>query len=83
MTRSRSSPIAVSGPRPSADPGKETARDWGVTGTPETFFLRANGEVVAHVIGTISDGQMTTGVAAARSGRPAGVRSGGARRPTR
>jgi cytochrome c biogenesis protein CcmG/thiol:disulfide interchange protein DsbE len=65
------------------DPGKETARDWGVTGTPETFFVSADGEVVAHVIGTISDDQMTTGVAAARSGRPAGVRTGGARRPTR
>ncbi|HEX5856487.1 MAG TPA: TlpA disulfide reductase family protein [Microbacterium sp.] len=65
------------------DPGKETARAWGVTGTPETFFVSADGDVVAHVIGTISDEQMTAGLAAARSGRPAGVRTGGARRPTR
>jgi hypothetical protein len=36
-----------------------------VTGTPETFFVSADGEVVAHVIGTISDDQMTAGVAAA------------------
>ena len=65
------------------DPGKETARAWGVTGTPETFFVSDDGEVVAHVIGTISEEQMTAGLAAARSGRPAGVRTGGARQPTR
>jgi cytochrome c biogenesis protein CcmG, thiol:disulfide interchange protein DsbE len=65
------------------DPGKDTAHAWGVTGTPETFFVSNDGEVVAHVIGTISKEQMTAGLAAARSGRPAGVRTGGARRPTR
>ena len=65
------------------DPGKETARAWGVTGTPETFFVSEDGRVVAHLIGTISDNQMAEGLAAARSGRPAGVRTGGARRPTR
>ena len=65
------------------DPGKETARDWGVTGTPETFFVSSAGKVVAHVIGTITDEHMTSGLAAARSGRPIRVTTGGARRPTR
>ncbi len=65
------------------DPGKSTARAWGVTGTPETFFVSEAGEVVAHVIGVISDAQMRAGLAAARRGSPAGVSEGGERRPTR
>lgn len=65
------------------DPGKDTARAWGVTGTPETFFVSAAGDVVAHVIGVISDAQMRAGMAAARRGSPAGVSEGGDRRPTR
>ena len=65
------------------DPGKDTALAWGVTGLPETFFISAAGNVVGHVIGLISPRQMAAGIAAARNGRPQGVRDGGDRRPTR
>lgn len=65
------------------DPTDDVARDWGVTGIPETFFISADGQVVNHVIGVISREQMQAGVAAARSGRPLGTGAGGARRPTR
>ncbi|MGH2746057.1 MAG: TlpA family protein disulfide reductase [Thermoleophilaceae bacterium] len=65
------------------DPGDEVARDWGVTGLPETFFVSARGRVVAHVIGAISVRQLEEGIAAAVDGRPAGVLQGGDRRSTR
>ena len=65
------------------DPGKEVAQTWGVTGIPETFFITRDGDVVGHVVGAISSQQLKAGVAAASSGRPAGVRDGGDRRPTR
>jgi cytochrome c biogenesis protein CcmG/thiol:disulfide interchange protein DsbE len=65
------------------DPGDEVARDWGVTGLPETFFVSARGRVVAHVVGAISSGQLEEGIAAALDGRPAGVLQGGDRRSTR
>jgi cytochrome c biogenesis protein CcmG, thiol:disulfide interchange protein DsbE len=65
------------------DPGDEVARDWGVTGLPETFFLSARGRVVAHVIGAVSSRQLEQGIAAAVEGRPAGVLQGGDRRSTR
>jgi cytochrome oxidase Cu insertion factor (SCO1/SenC/PrrC family) len=50
---------------------------------PETFFIDARGRVVGHVIGAVSDPQRRAGIAAARSGKPVGPRSGGDRRPTR
>jgi cytochrome c biogenesis protein CcmG/thiol:disulfide interchange protein DsbE len=65
------------------DPGDEVARDWGVTGLPETFFVSPRGRVVAHVIGAISGRQLEEGIAAAVDGRPAGVLEGGDRRSTR
>jgi cytochrome c biogenesis protein CcmG/thiol:disulfide interchange protein DsbE len=65
------------------DRAKDTARAWGVTGMPETFFISSNGDVVGHVVGTISEAQMQEGVVAARSGRPVGVNVGGDRRPVR
>jgi cytochrome c biogenesis protein CcmG, thiol:disulfide interchange protein DsbE len=65
------------------DPGDDVARDWGVTGLPETFFISARGRVVAHVIGAISNGQLEAGIMAAARGRPAGVLQGGDRRSTR
>lgn len=65
------------------DRSNGVARRWGVTGLPETFFLTARGEVVGHVIGVISQRRLSEGIAAARSGRPAGTREGGDRRPTR
>jgi cytochrome c biogenesis protein CcmG/thiol:disulfide interchange protein DsbE len=65
------------------DQSDDVAVDWGVAALPETFFLDARGRVVAHVIGAVSDSQLGAGISAARSGKPAGARSGGDRRPTR
>jgi cytochrome c biogenesis protein CcmG/thiol:disulfide interchange protein DsbE len=65
------------------DPGNDTARAWGVTGIPETFFVDRRGRVVSHVIGVVSDEQLATGVQAARLGRPSRATDGGDQRPTR
>jgi len=62
---------------------KQTARRYGMTGIPETFFISARGGVVGHVIGALSPDQLRAGVAAARSGRPAQAREGGDRQPAR
>jgi cytochrome c biogenesis protein CcmG/thiol:disulfide interchange protein DsbE len=59
------------------DNGRETRRDWGVTGLPETFFIAADGRVVGHVIGSVDDGQLREGIAAARAGRPQSAAEGG------
>lgn len=60
--------------------GNATARRYGTTGIPETFFISAAGQVVGHVIGVASPDQLRLGVAAARAGRPLGVEEGGERR---
>jgi len=65
------------------DRGNEVARRYGATGLPETFFISATGNVVAHVIGVVSAQQLRDGVAAAQAGRPLGVKEGGERRSTR
>jgi len=65
------------------DPEDDVPRSYGATGVPETFFISASGEVVDHVIGVISPVQLREGLAAAQTGRPSGVRSGGGRRPSR
>jgi len=65
------------------DPENDVPRSYGATGVPETFFISASGEVVDHVIGVISLRQLRQGLSAAQAGRPVGVRSGGARRPSR
>ena len=65
------------------DPTNATARKWGATGIPETYFVSANGKVVGHVIGTVTAHQLDEGVAAALSGRPRGADQGGEQRPTR
>jgi cytochrome c biogenesis protein CcmG, thiol:disulfide interchange protein DsbE len=65
------------------DQSDDVAIDWGVAALPETFFIDARVRVVGHVIGAVSDSQLRAGIAAARSGKPVGVRSGGDRRPTR
>jgi cytochrome c biogenesis protein CcmG, thiol:disulfide interchange protein DsbE len=65
------------------DPSDEVARDWGVTGLPETFFISARGRIVAHVIGAISPQQLGEGIRAAVVGRPLAALEGGARRSTR
>ncbi len=62
---------------------KDTARRYGATGLPETYFISARGRVVAHVIGAITPEQLREGVAAARSGRPVRLGAGGESRPTR
>jgi cytochrome c biogenesis protein CcmG/thiol:disulfide interchange protein DsbE len=64
------------------DPSNATARRWGVTGIPETFFISARGQVVGHVIGLVSAAQLDEGIAAARAGRVLSPQQGGARRPT-
>jgi len=65
------------------DPTNDTARRWGATGIPETFFISRRGDVVGHVIGTVTDRQLAAGVAAALNGRPRGADEGGEQRPTR
>ena len=50
--------------------GRETARSYGATGLPETYFISARGQIVGHVIGAINTDQLRAGVAAARAGRP-------------
>ena len=65
------------------DRGNDVARRYGTTGIPETFFISPAGRVVGHVIGVVSPAQLRDGLAAARAGRPLGVRQGGERRSTR
>jgi cytochrome c biogenesis protein CcmG/thiol:disulfide interchange protein DsbE len=60
------------------DPGNEVARRWGLVGLPETFFLDADGKVVAHILGAASAEELREGIEAARSGRPARVDRDGA-----
>ena len=62
------------------DPSDRTARSYGATGLPETYFIDARGRVVGHVIGQITPEQLMAGVEAARSGRLLGARAGGERR---
>lgn len=65
------------------DPSNDTARAWGVTGIPESFFIGRDGTVVGHVIGTVTDQQLEEGVAAALAGRPRGTQQGGRQLETR
>lgn len=60
------------------DPGDRTARSYGATGLPETFFVDARGRIVGHVIGAIvGDDQMSAGIEAAATGRVLGAERGG------
>jgi len=65
------------------DPTNATARRWGVSGIPETFFISARGDVVGHVIGTVTSEQLDAGAAAAQAGRPQSAARGGEQRQTR
>lgn len=65
------------------DPSDATAREWGVTGLPETFFLTPDGNIVGHVIGVLSPEQMRRGIQAAKTGRALGPLNGGDQRATR
>lgn len=46
-------------------------RSYGSTGLPETFFIDAKGQIVAHVAGAISPKQLAAGITAARTSDPA------------
>lgn len=65
------------------DPTDEILRRYGAKGIPETYFISARGEVVAHVIGAIDERQLDAGIVAARAGRPAAALDGGERQPVR
>ena len=64
------------------DPGNDVPLSYGATGVPETYFISAGGQVVDHVIGVLSPGDLSQGVAAARSGRPLHAQTAGAHRPS-
>ena len=51
-------------------------RAFGANAFPETFFLDAQGRIVGHVIGAISQQQLRDGITAARTGRPRPVDQG-------
>ena len=65
------------------EPSNVVARTYGVTGVPETFFISDEGRVVSHVIGALSEEQLATGVAAAKSGEVVAALEGGDIRPQR
>ena len=65
------------------DPTNAAARTWGVSGIPETFFIRRDGRVVGHVIGVVTAQQLELGIANAIAGRARNAALGGDRRPTR
>lgn len=65
------------------DQSDRTARKWGVTGLPETFFVDRRGGVVGHVIGVIGREQLEAGIEAAQRGRPLQAGQGGDRRSVR
>ena len=64
------------------DGGDETAHRYGNTGIPETYFISARGDVVGHVIGSVSPNALSYGLAAARAGEPNPARLGGPRKKT-
>jgi cytochrome c biogenesis protein CcmG/thiol:disulfide interchange protein DsbE len=62
------------------DGTKDTMREWGVTGLPETYFITAEGNVAAHVVGVVRPEQLEQGIEAARSGNASDAQQGGQRR---
>ncbi|MGI8730333.1 MAG: TlpA family protein disulfide reductase [Solirubrobacteraceae bacterium] len=65
------------------EPDDATARAWGLTGLPETYFLASDGQIVSHVIGLIREPQMQAGLRAATAGRPVAPGRAGDRRSVR
>jgi cytochrome c biogenesis protein CcmG, thiol:disulfide interchange protein DsbE len=65
------------------DDSGDAARALGATGVPETFFISGAGEIVGHVIGSASIAQVELGSLAAQTGKPFGLRQGGALLPLR
>jgi cytochrome c biogenesis protein CcmG/thiol:disulfide interchange protein DsbE len=51
------------------DPGTIAASDYHVDGLPQTFFLNAQHRVVAHVLGALTEAQLTNGLRLMRSAR--------------
>ena len=62
---------------------KDNSHRWGATGYPETFFVSARGDVVAHVAGAMTPAALANGISAAVSGRPGGTLPGGNKLPAR
>jgi cytochrome c biogenesis protein CcmG/thiol:disulfide interchange protein DsbE len=65
------------------EPGKQTSKQYGATGIPETYFISQRGRVVGHCVGAASKQQLDSGVRAALTGAPIGRERCGARRPPR
>ncbi len=65
------------------EPSNDSARAYGATGLPETYFVSARGRIVDHVIGVVTTRQLDQGASAAQRGRLIGTENGGARRPQR
>jgi peroxiredoxin len=66
-----------------SDESGEAAWQLGATGVPETFFLSADGQIVGHIVGAPSLGQMESGTLAAQAGKLFGITEGGVRLPLR
>ena len=45
-----------------ADPGSETAIDFGVTGVPETFLIDRSGRIAQKIFGPVTFAQLSTGI---------------------
>jgi peroxiredoxin len=66
-----------------SDDSGDAARKLGAAGVPETFFISDKGQIVGHVIGAATIGQIEVGALAASRGKPFGTQGGGARLPLR
>jgi thiol-disulfide isomerase/thioredoxin len=65
------------------DKGTKTVRKLGAKGVPETFFISKRGKVVAHVVGSLTIGELEVGVRAAQTGRARPTDLGGGQVPLR
>jgi cytochrome c biogenesis protein CcmG, thiol:disulfide interchange protein DsbE len=52
------------------DEADETYRAYGLTGVPETYYVSADGRILAHSLGAISRSSLEAGIAQAMEGRP-------------
>jgi cytochrome c biogenesis protein CcmG/thiol:disulfide interchange protein DsbE len=50
----------------------DTSRAYGLTGVPETYYVSADGRIVAHSPGAISRSSLEAGIEQALEGRPSG-----------
>jgi cytochrome c biogenesis protein CcmG/thiol:disulfide interchange protein DsbE len=60
------------------DGGGKTWDSYGLTGVPETYFIDAQGRIVAHIPGAVSGQSLEEGVAAITSASSGGMLEGGA-----